>query len=347
MDDLPAEGGDSRAPAPRWSRRRFLELVGGGAIGLGAVRVLYELTGFGVVSGTNVTEQSIASYARRRLDPSAFEVALGGYLVGFDGETVALRTHGGDPATTIPVVDVDPEAVAARAEPYGLGGPVGDLAADLEALAAGDVTFEVSSYESFFDRVDGADARPLTIAALRGRGFRRPDLGALRGFTGVEPQQTRDLVTGLADGFAQHTHFDTERYVAGNVQDHLLRGAVDLRGRLREPTTFEAIHEGSTGLYCWEYALRSVEAFHAVDPHRQSTPVFGVIVGDDRHNHAYSGLASVIREDGEVRIPMTFLDYSHSTLYDTYHLDVLLGPGVDAYNGGHRVTSIHYQNIYG
>ena len=220
------------------------------------------------------------------------------------------------------------------------------MAADLDSIEAGAYSFEFSGYETFFDRLRDARLRPFTVAALRGDRFRRPPVELVRRFTGVDPVDPASLVTGLAEGFRDRTHFDSDRYVAGAIQDHLLLGTVPLQTRFQEPTDFESILGDSAGLYCYEYALRSIEAFHAVAPHRQSTPVFGGLVFDWRHNHVYTALASVVRENGELRVPMTFLDYSHATMYDTYRLRWLLGEGIDAYDGRHRASSIHYWNRY-
>lgn len=337
---------DSSTTPGEYGRRRLLKLVGGGAFGLSVARVGYELTGFGTVTGTNVTEQHLGAIARRRLDPSGFEVTRSDLHLAFDGESLHLRTED-DHLTTIPLVDAEPSVAARRGAEYDLGESLRRLAADLDALRAGDVAVEVSGYDAFFDRLRSSQSRTLTVAALRGPGFRRPDPEVLRQFAGCDPSDPRALVTGLAEGFSEQTHFDLSRYVAGNVQDHLLFDAVRLRSHLDEPTTFAAIRDGQTGLYCWEYVLRSLEAFHAFAPHHQSTPVFGAIVRDRRHNHVFTGLASVVREGDVVCIPMTLLDYSHSTMYDNYRLRGVFGRGIDAYDQRHRVSDIRYWNLWG
>ena len=51
------DGSSVTADGP--NRRQFLELAGSGAFGAVAARVVYELIGFGTVTGTNLTEQRL------------------------------------------------------------------------------------------------------------------------------------------------------------------------------------------------------------------------------------------------------------------------------------------------
>ncbi|WP_152040856.1 hypothetical protein [Salinigranum salinum] len=336
------ESGGSPGTTHGWSRRRVLGLIGGSVFGAGAARVVYELLGFGTVTGTNLTEQELGPIARRHLEPSPFALTFSDRRLVFDGTSVGVETGTGDRIAGRPVPDTTREATASVGAPTDPEARLGRLATDLGAIEAGRYTFEFTTNDVFFDRLRDAQTRPVTVAALRSDRFRRPSRETVRRFAGVAPRDPAALVAGLAEGFRRRTHFDTPRYVAGNVQDHLLGDAVSLRQHVRGGTEFEGIVEGSTGLYCYEYTLRSIEAFHAVAPHQQVTPVFGAYVSDRRHNHAFTGLASVVRENGSLRIPMTFLDYSHSTMYDTYHLRGVFGDGVDAYDERHRASRISY-----
>lgn len=336
----PGDGERSSERAVESSRRRFLTLLGSGAVGAGALRVLYELVGYGTVSGTNITEQDVGSLVRESLDPSAFKRAYGDRTLAFDGERVHLRDGAGATLTTVPVFEVDPKTAATQGAAYDLGRPLGRLATDLTALSDGAVTVDVSGYEAFFERVRSAESRPLAVAALRGD-VRQQKPAAIRAFADSDPADPEALVTGLAKGFGDNTHFDTTRYVVGNLQEHVLRDAVTLRSHLEGPRDFTRIRDG-VGFYCWEYAVRSVEAFHAIAPHRQTTPVFGAFVHDRRHNHMYTALGSVVREEGNLHLPMTLLDYSHATMYDNTGLRVALGPGIDAYDSRHRASAISF-----
>jgi hypothetical protein len=336
------ESGGSSGTTRRWSRRRVLGGIGGGVFGAGAARVVYELLGFGTVTGTNLTEQELGPIARRDLEPSPFALSLSDRRLVFDGTSVGLETGTGDRLATRPVPDATRETPARVGTQTDPETRLGRLATDLDAIEAGRYTFEFTTNDAFFDRMRDAETRPGTVAALRSDRFRRPSPETVRRFAGVAPRDPAALVAGLAEGFRRRTHFDTPRYVAGTVQDHLLGDAVPLRRHVRGETGFEGIVEGSTGLYCYEYTLRSIEAFHVVAPHRQLTPVLGAYVSDRRHNHAFTGLASVVRENGSLRIPMTFLDYGRSTMYDTYHLRGVFGDGVDAYDERHRASHISY-----
>lgn len=329
---------ESETGSGGWSRRRFL----GGIADLGALRIGYELTGFGTVTGTNVTEQAVDEHAVERLEPTPFDLRFGDHRLVFDGESVDVRTDTGDRRTTVPIVDSAPEAVDVRDLGDDLVESLRTFAADLDAIAGGAVPVDVVGTDRFFDSARHATPRPLTVAALRGTDYRQPELAALRQFTGVDPRDTAMLVSGLADGFAENTHFDVPRYLVGNVQEHLLFETVQLRRSLEGPETFEGLSAGDVGLYCWEYTLRSVEAFHAVAPQRQSIPVFCGIVRDRRHNHMYTALATVLHESGSRRLLLTFVDYSHATMYENLGLQFALGTGIDAYDKRHRVSEIYY-----
>lgn len=59
------DGERSSETAVESGRRRFLGLLGSSVVGAGSLRVLCELVGYGVVSGTNVTEQDLGPLVRR------------------------------------------------------------------------------------------------------------------------------------------------------------------------------------------------------------------------------------------------------------------------------------------
>lgn len=336
-DDEPTQ----RAAETNLTRRQVLSLIAGGSLAAGAGRVGYEYTGFGHVSGTNLVEQSLQSLASRHLEPTPVTLDLSDRRLMFDGNQISLRSADDELLTSVTIADTDPVDAGAFTD------PVAELVADLPAIHSGDLRFEFLDHESFYDRLRDSNHRQFTVAALRGRRFRRPRVRRIRQFAGTDPAHTDRLVSGLASGFRSATHFDVARYVTGVIEQYLLFGVVPLQSKVRQPTTFEAIGNGSAGLYCAEYALRSVEAFHAIPPHRQSIPVFGGIVVDVRHNHAYTALGSVVREDDTLRIPMTFLDFFYSTLFDTLGLEWAFGSAVNAYDEFHRATAIHYDNIYG
>lgn len=331
----------ARTPIHGLTRRQLLKAIGGTTAAIGAGRVGYEYTGFGHISGTNLLEQSLAPLARRRLEPTPMTVQLPGGMLQYDGDRIEFHSVDGELLTSVSDDGTDPDDTA------GLEDPVVHLLSDLHAIRSGDVSYEFLPYRQFFNRLEAVELRPLTVATLRGERFRKPSTETIRRFSGVDPYVTTRLLSGLAAGFRSRTFFDVPRYVAGVVETYLVFESVPLQSRFEEPTTIEAIMKRPSGLYCAEYALRSVEAFHAVPPHRQTVPVFGGIVVDDRHNHAYTALGSVVRESDSLRVPMTFLDYFYSTLFDTLGVARVTGDGFGAYDEFHRATSIHYDNIYG
>jgi hypothetical protein len=171
-------------------------------------------------------------------------------------------------------------------------------------------------------------------------------------FTAADPTDPEAVVRGLVGAFREKTDYDVPRYLAGAVQFNLAMNTVDLREPFADPVDWPALTDGeSTGLFCNEYAKRSVEALHAADPRTQTPPTAGALVYDTRHRHVYTMAASVVREGtddgegvGELAVPATFLDYMHSTLYDDFGLTGVLGEGLEAYDRRHRATGIGWRH---
>lgn len=341
MSDFNEVGGESEGEGSTVNRRNALKYLGGGILTASAARIGYEVTGYGTVSGTNLTEQDLEPLALENLRATPFELPVQDGQLRFDGEMLAYDS-GGQTRTAVAVQETTPDGAADAGEEFGVAAPFRELTADIDALSAGDVRFEFSSNDAFFERVEAATPRPFTVAALRGDMFGDPDPETLQEFAGSGPENTAGLVDGLATGFRENAHFDVERWIVFNVEDHVLGNTIPIKEYVSEPTGFEELVEGSTGLYCWEYARRSLAALHAAQPHTQSPPVFGAVVTDDRHNHMFTGFASAIRDGEDLVLPMTFVDYSHSTMYDSYGLRWALGSGVDAYSTQHRATAIRY-----
>lgn len=315
----------------RLTRRRLLAALGAGT-GLGAAKAIDNVVlGYGTVGeGTNLREQDLAALleATRSLR----------------GEFAADRRY-----------DVTDDAVRERRvddwRRYPLGEPVPDAASalvrelhrDVRAIDAGEHAYEPLPLAAFFDRIAAGDPRPYATAALRGRVADPVEPATVEAFAETPPTTPEELVAGLKRGFREHGAYDLPRYVGGSIEDNLLRGAVDLRAPFEGPTDFETLLEESrTGLFCYELADRAIEALHAVPATDQRPPVAGFWIRDRRHKHVYNGLASVLREDGDLRIPVTFLDYTHATLYDDARLTWLVGEGLDAYDRRHRADEIHW-----
>lgn len=333
---------DSRLPedVDDVSRRQFLAGAGGALTAVGAAKAAHNtILGYGELGmGTNLKEQDLAAVAADSLKPSYGE-DVGSARLRIIEEGLELRADderyvlGFESASRADARELDSE--------YGLGGRMTTLFVDARDLRLGNYTFEFSKREAFFDRVAGVETRPEAVAAVRRRHDRTVDLDVVEEFTGTNPVNTEGLVEGLMRGFREHGHYDVPRYLAGSVEDNVIFGAADLRAAFEDPVDFESLLEAdSTGLFCWELVYRSMEAFHAVGPWDQSVPIAAGYVRDSRHKHAFTALLTAFREDGELRLPMTFVDYTYSTLYDDIHATGLMGEGIKAYDADHRADEI-------
>jgi len=336
-----AEGSAAGTEGGGITRRRML--LGGGAsiAAIGGGRALYNtVLGYGQFGmGTNLEEQDVAPLAVERLTPTYDESVEGtrvravgsGLTAGEAGDEMGLR------------FETDPVAAADLDSRLGLDGRFRELFVDLSAFRAGEYAFEFYDPPAFFDRLGDGDARPEVVTAIRSNWDRIVDPETVRRFADADPSDPPAVVQGLVSGFREHASYDVPRYLAGSVEDNVILGAADLRQYFEDDVSFEALlgSEG-TGMFCWELVYRSIEALQAVAADRQSVPVAACHVSDVRHKHAYTGILGAIRADGELRFPMTFVDYTHTTLYDDVRLTGVLGEGLAAYNDGHRADEIYW-----
>lgn len=325
-------------------RREALKLLGAGTAAVaGAKAADNSLLGYGVVVGTNLVDQDLAAVAGERFLRGEATVAAGGHELVVDDDV--LRVPSGD-ATREPMDLTTATVAEARAleDELGLdGGPVAQLRADLRDVRAGEYAFDFLPYESFFERVEGARPRPYTVDLARGRST-GVDPATVAAFADVDPADPEAVVEGLVEPFRERTDYDVPRYLAGAVYFNLLMGTYDVRRYFRTPVTFEAIMEREqTGMFCQEYTERSIEALHAVPPTAQTVPVVGASVWDSRHKHVYTAVSSVVRDGGELVVPTTFVDYTHTTLYDDFNLRGVLGEGLNAYDRRHRANEIYWK----
>ncbi|WP_435364058.1 hypothetical protein [Haloarchaeobius sp. DYHT-AS-18] len=361
-DDRTESAGDAAAdddtdPSPALSRRRLLAGVGGlGALGAGkAVDNIF--LGYGILMGTNLLTQDTARLAGERLGPTPFETTVADHILAVDRGQVHVggADASADPEPVISLAGSPTDAAEVDDE-YGLPGVTTELVRDDPPLAAalGDVNatevdglrFEFHQYEAFFERVQEADSRPFSVMRLRGDRYRPIGTETIRAFTDADPSDPKAVIEGLVGGFREYSGYDLPRYAAGSLEDNVLMGHGDLRDHFESPTTYDALLSGrNTGLFCYEFVHRSIEALHAVPAHEQTAPVFAGVVTDERHKHAYTAVGSVIREDGELVVPVTFVDYTHSTLYDDLLATGVLGRGLRAYDDRHRASDI-YWNAY-
>jgi hypothetical protein len=320
------------------TRRRML--LGGGAsvATVGGAKALYNaVLGYGQLGmGTNLEEQDLAALAAERLVPT-YEESVDGTRVRLAGDRIVA----GEAALSFG--DDGPDDAGKLDSRLELGGRLRELFADVAAVRAGEYAFEFHDPPAFFDRMDGGEPRPEVVTAIRTNWDRTVDPGLVERFTGADPAEPAAVVEGLVGGFREHTHYDVPRYLAGSVEDNVILGAADLRQYFEDAVEFEALLESDgTGIFCWELVYRSIEALHAVSPPRQAVPIAACYVIDSRHKHAFTGLLGAIRTDDGLRFPMTFVDYTHTTMYDDFRLTGVLGEGLDAYDDRHRASDLYW-----
>lgn len=323
------------------SRRQLLSGGAGALAAVGAGRAIHNTTlGYGEFGmGTNLREQELPSLVTERLSTD-YEETIDGTRVRFDDSTVVV---GEDDESHLSLAEDDRDDAAEIDRTVGLNGRLEELFVDLAAFHAGEYTFEFHRPEAFFDRFEGADSRPDLVTAIRGDRDGTVDPAVVEKFADADPADPPALVEGLVGGFREYTSYDVPRYVAGSIEDNVVFGAVDLRQHYEGDVDFGSLLEaGETGIFCWELVFRSEEALQAVPAPKQSIPVAACYVSDVRHKHAFTGVLGAIREGGALRLPMTFLDYTHSTLYDDLHATAILGKGLAAYNDDHRADEIYW-----
>jgi hypothetical protein len=327
---------------PDVSRRRFLAGAGGTLTGVAAVRAVDNvLLGYGELGyGTNLLEQELRPLVTENLGLGYDEQVSGTRLRLAEG---TLEVSAGDGEHRF-ALDADARAAVGDLDAeLGLSGRLGALYADASDVSAGGYEMAFSQPGAFFERVAAAEPRPDLVGAMRGWTDRLVDPDVVEEFADAPPGEPAALVDALVGAFREHATYDVTRYVAGSIQDNVIFGAAELRSQLSGPVTFEAMLENDdTGLFCYELAVRSMEALHAVAPWHQQTPVATVYVRDARHKHVYTGIASAIREDGDLVVPMTFVDYTHSTLYDDLGATPVMGRGLAAYDDRHRATEMYW-----
>lgn len=324
-------------------RRRFLTAAGGSALALtGGVGVKNLLLGYGVIEGTNLHEQDLEAKANERLGP------IRGRTLNVDDTTIELRTESlrvGDESLSWAA---DDETVRRHERDHGLAaGSLTQLLDDVPVLWRNDHRVEAVSAEAFFERAVDATRRgrtdPYTVAALRGPRIREVPRTRIEEFVGVDAADPERIAYGLVDAFREHTFYDGPRYVAGAIEDNVLRGTLDLREPFDSSTSFETMLDGdNAGAFCYDFAYRSMEAFHAVAASEQTAPVVAAYVRDARHKHAYTGLATVLSEGPTLLL--TFLDYTPTTAAHSFGVTRILGDDPNAYTNRHRTTDVFWNH---
>lgn len=323
------------------SRRQVLAgAIGGVGTASASVAAYNVILGYGRISGTNLLEQDLDPLVTAEFEPRDGPLGwLGRHRVSLEQGDV-LVSEDGTPIARFPSDDVEGGAEADAAIGR-TNEPLQRLAMDLRAFDRGAYTLEYGDYRWFFDRLDAGTPRGLTVGAFRG--WMTADPSHVSAVTRADPADPEATLEGLARGLRRETRYDLPRYLAGSIEDNVLFGGLDLRQHFESPTDFRAIARGrDSGLFCYELVFRSIEALQAVPATEQSPPVVAGYVRNTRHKHAFTALASVLRENGSVVIPVTFVDYTRAILYDDLGLRDLMGEGFDAYTDRQRATSIHW-----
>ena len=320
------------------TRRRML--LGGASLGVvGAGRAIHNtVLGYGQFGmGTNLKEQDIAPIAAERLRATYHE-SIDGTDVRLDGDVITVS---GDERLDLGADS--PAAAAGLDSALGLDGRLEAVFDDVSAIRSSAYAFEFHDPAAFFDRLERAETRPEAVTAVRSNRDRAVDPAIVERFAGADPADPAAILYGLVDGFREHTSYDVPRYLAGSIEDNVIFGARDLRQQFEDDVGFRALLEADeTGIFCWELVFRSIEALQAVSADRQSSPIAACYVSDRRHKHAYTGLLSAVAEDDGLRFPMTFVDYTYSTLYDDFSVRGLLGEGLAAYDDSHRASEMYW-----
>lgn len=313
-------------------RRDVLRLGLRGGLAFGAAKALHNTSlGYGHVGpGKNLRTQDLAAVAAADMRiPYVHRWEVDGYEVRRSGERLSYAVDG----------ETWRDARARDVPPA-----VADLVADVDAIRRGSFSFSFAGPDAFFAAISESDPRAPTVELLRGRSHRTVDPETVDAFVGEDPRDGEALVSQLVDAFRVHTRYDVPRYLAGSVDDNLLPLEADLRDPFRPEESFAELLEanGPVGLFCGEYARLAIRAVECVPAVEQSPPLFGLYVRDRRHKHAYNAFGTVRRTAHGLELPMTFVDYTHTTLYEDLRLTRVLGDGFDAYDEWHRADEIRW-----
>lgn len=312
------------------NRRDFLRAGVRGGVALGMAKAIHNtMVGYGHLGvGGNLTSQDLATIAAENLSvANYFNLEIDEYDVHVSNGDLRYATPAGERLT------VDDGDAPARIEA---------LATDLDDLRRGSFDFRFSSPDEFFAEHADSNTRDTTVEVLRGPSYTRADSGVVDAFAGTPPTASEALLRGLADGFREHSRYDIPRYLAGSVDDNLLPVDADLRDPFRPEEAFEPMlaQDDAVGLFCAELTRMANRAVRSVPAPDQTIPLYGLYVRNQRNKHAYNAFGTVTRVGDRLELPITFVDYTHTTLYDDLRVTPLLGDGFDAYNRWHRADEI-------
>lgn len=318
------------------SRRDFLKIGAGGAAAAGGAKAVHN-----VVLGydKNLKSQNLRAVASEDFEvPFEYETVAGGVPVRLYAGTVEAGEEDFRYSNT------DAEEAAALDESLGTEGALEQLAADLKDFEKDNYAFEFHEFDGFFQRANEAETRGYTADAVRGE-FEDVPAPTVEAFVGETPTEVRDFLFSLREAFRNRTSYDVPRYIAGALTDNVFMKRVRLRPYFEQNVEYGALNSREKSrMFCYEYNYRAAEGLHSVPAHEQSPPAIGARVRDLRHKHVYTGVATVVRDESvepSLRVPMTFVDYTRSTLSDMFYT-TLLGDNINAYTSGHRADAIEW-----
>ena len=321
-------------------RRRFLKLSGvTGYLSLAVFfwyKVAYNIyLGY----GKNVKTQNVSKKVRSDLSPSSHESQIGGYGVETTYGSITVSKDG----RKVDVLDASTETVDEHSDTIDTQKPsLNLLPIHLDRLESGDFTVKPMSMEDFFDYTRENHTNPYLVGVVRGKNYleKREEV---TDFTDTNPSNPEKFLNSLSDNFKRKTSYDVPRYIAGSITYHVLMGEYDVRDLLEHEVDYEALNENqNTRMFCNEYTDRAIEGLYSTPPDSQPPPVFAGDVWDKRHKHSYNAVASIVTDGRDIEIPVTFVDYTYTTLYDDFGIDELFGKDIDAYNNHHRITAIDW-----
>lgn len=319
------------------SRRRLLGGVGA-AVGLaGAAATDRLLLGYGSLSGTNITEQSVSDLMTAPFGTGTRETAVPGGRLQLSGDHLVLvGTDGERRRLSSPT----PRTAAAAAERLGIDpSPVRDAVEDVGAIRRGEARFHPVRFDQFSRAVGRERPRPVTTGLLRAP-HASADPDDVWGFLGGRVDSPTELLRRLTERFRETTAYDLGRF-AGNAVENRLPG--DHPRRPLEASSFSALESDAVdGLLCWDYTRRAAEAVHAVPVADGAPAAAAAPARDHRHGHVFLALAAVSRGRGAPgpTVVVTFVEFVHPVLYDDLGLRGALGSGLNAYDRLHRVSRL-------
>ena len=305
-------------------RREVLKRGVQGSLSLGIAKALHNTTiGYGHFGlGDNLHDQDLHALLEQGIRlPYTSERSIDGYRVKRQRNDLTYNNDGD-------WHEISPSS------PQSLQ----DMATAVSHIDAGSFSASFSDPNTFFETCTHHTPNPHVVESIRANRLPPADPSRVETVTGVSPSDSKRTVSGLIEGFREHGAYDIPRYLAGSIEDNVIVGAADLREPFLPEESFEELlsQDEAVGLFCGELTRLSIRAMHAMPATEQSPPLFGFYVLNRRHKHAYTGFGTAIVDDDNLHLPITFVDYTHTTLYHDLHIDRFFDDPENAYTEWQR-----------